>query len=361
MDCHSREGGNPVFEDKSGMDSRLRGNDRGRRCRKKIIFFIHDLWYNTYMKKILSSVSIILGAALPLMVSAATFDHDLYFGMSDNSEVTMLQAFLHDKGFYNGPVTGGFFSLTKQAVIAFQEKEGIVPVLGYFGSKSRARANVLVSVAVLSQEEQIALLQAQIQVLEVQIAALIASRAAPTPSPAASPSATPMPLMSETPVPSPSPTPVAELRISGSLTQRFPNTAVSPLKIGDITIKNTTDHPILFNQFKLDIYDAMNSSLNRGKTVIFKLRDGTTTFDTLISQTNFVVNSQPPPTGTESNRRQSDISFPITIKSGETKVSSLWIENLDYVINGYLRIEMLNAYVNDATPQGGFSFLLTNQ
>jgi len=328
------------------------------------------MWYNSDMKKILSYTGIILGVAMPFMVSAATFDHDLYFGMSNN-EVTMLQTFLHDKGFYNGPVTGGFFSLTKQAVITFQEREGIVPALGYFGPKSRARANVLVSVAVPSQEEQIALLQAQIQALEDQIAALTASRcpvrgcqqATPTPSPIPSPSvsASPVPSPSVIPTPSSSPMPIAELRISGSLTQRFPNTAVSPLKIGDITIKNTTDHPILFNQFKLDIYDAMNSSLNRGKTVIFKLRDGTTTFDALISQTNFVVNSQPPPTGTESNRRQSDVSFPITIKSGETKVSSLWIENLDYVINGYLRIEMLNAYVNDAAPQGGFTFLLTNQ
>ncbi|MDP3779155.1 MAG: peptidoglycan-binding domain-containing protein [bacterium] len=316
------------------------------------------------MKKILSSVSIIVGAVMPFMASAATFDHDLYFGMLNNSEVTMLQEFLRDKGFYNGPITGGFFFLTRQAVAVFQEKEGITPAQGYFGPKSRARANALAGVTALSQEEQIALLQAQIKALEVQIAALIAQQqATPTPSPAASPSvsATPMPSVSETPVPSPSPTPVAELRISGSLTQRFPDTAVSPLKIGDITIKNTTDNPILFNQFKLDIYDAMNSSLNRSKTVIFKLRDGTTTFDTLISQTNFEVNSQPPPTGSESNRRQSDVSFPITLKSGETKVSSLWIENLDYVISGYLRIEMLNAYVNDATPQGGFTFLLTNQ
>ena len=144
------------------------------------------------------------------------------------------------------------------------------------------------------------------------------------------------------------------------MTQAFPDTAGYPVKLGDIMIKNTTDHPILFNQFQLDIYDAMNSSLNRGKTVLFKLRNGTTTFDSLISSTNFVVNSQPPPYGEEANRRQLNVSFPITVNPGQTIVSSLWIENLDYVISGYLRVEMLTAYVNDSmVPQGGFKFLLT--
>jgi len=316
------------------------------------------------MKKILSFVSIALGAALPFMAFAATFDHDLYFGMSDNSEVTMLQEFLHGHGLYDGPITGGFFSFTKRAVIAFQEKEGIVPALGYFGIKSRARANMIAAAASPSQEEQIALLQAEIKALQDQIAALIAQHQASTTQTTPVPSvlATPSPMPSVSSTPSPSPAPVAELRISGSFTQRFPNTAVSPLKLGDITIKNTTDHPILFNQFKLDIYDAMNSASNRNKTVIFKLRDGTTTFDALISQTDFLINREPPPYGEEANRRQLDVSFPITVKSGETRVTSLWIENLDYVVGGYLRIEMLNAYIsNGVTPQGGFRFLLTNQ
>lgn len=313
------------------------------------------------MKKIFFYLSIALGAVLPFAVSAVTFEQDLYFGMSDNPEVTMLQEFLRDKGIYDGPITGNFLSLTKQAVMAFQEKEGIIPAFGYFGPKTRSWANVIMSSAAPSREEQIALLKAQIQALEVQVAALIAQRQpnvspSPMPSPSVSPSSSP------TPVPTPSPTPVIELRISGSLTQRFPDIAVSPLKLGDITITNTTDHPILFNQFKLDIYDAMNSSLNRNKTVIFKLRNGTTTFDSLISETNFLVNSEPPPYGMESNRRQLDVSFPITIQKGETKITSLWIENLDYVIGGYLRIEMLNAYIsNGVIPQGRFAFLLTNQ
>jgi len=311
------------------------------------------------MKKILSFVSIALGAAMPFMASAATFDHDLYFGMSGNSEVTMLQEFLHDKGLYEGLITGGFFALTKKAVIAFQEQEGIMPALGYFGVKSRARANMIMGIASSSQGEQIALLQAQIKALQDQIAVLIAEQQASTTqmTPVPSVSSVPSPMLSA----SPSPLPVAELRVSGSLTQAFPNTATSPLKLGDITIKNTTDHLILFNQFKLDIYDAMNSSLNRNKTVLFKLRDGTTTSDTLISQINFVINREPPPYG-EATRRQLDVSFPITVKLGETRVTSLWIENLDYVIGGYLRIDMLNAYISDGvTPQGGFTFLLTNK
>ena len=106
----------------------------------------------------------------------------------------------------------------------------------------------------------------------------------------------------------------------------------------------------------------MNSSLNRNKTVIFKLRNGMSTLDPLISQTNFDVNREPPPSGEDANRRQLNVSFPITINPGETVVSSLWIENLDYVISGYLRVQMLTAYLSDGSvPQGGFTFLLTNQ
>ena len=103
----------------------------------------------------------------------------------------------------------------------------------------------------------------------------------------------------------------------------------------------------------------MNSYLNRGKTVLFKLRNGTTTSDDLISETKFVVNNTPPATG-EETRRQLDVSFPISVKSGKTYTSSLWLENLDYVTNGSLRVLLFSADINDPiTPQGGFTFVLT--
>lgn len=332
------------------------------------------------MKKIFTLLySVAVVAAIPFVVFAANFDHDISYGTRHDPEVTSLQEFLTKNGSYQGPLTGNFFSLTRQALIDFQKKEGITPASGYFGSKTRAKINMLVGTTVLSREEIIASLRAQIEALQTKIADLLAKaalekQALATPAPAAtapllpspSPSPFPSPISSPTPspifTPAPTPVPVAELRISGNVTQSFPDTVGLPLKLGDITIKNTTDHPILFNQFQLDIYDAMNSSVNRNKTVLFKLRNGTTTAHDLISETPFTINREPPPNGTEANRRQLDVSFPITIKAGETKVTSLWIENLDYVINGSLRIEMLTAYISDGlTPQGNFTFILTKQ
>ena len=303
-------------------------------------------------KKISFAYIIIIGAILPFAVSAAAFEHDLFFGMRNNAEVKLLQEFLHSRGFYNESITGNFFSLTRRAVIDFQKKEGIRPAQGYVGGKTRAKIMMLLN-----------------NTVKPSVSPAVPSPSFfPSPSPSAIPSVSPTPLLSPPPLPSaapiptstPTPAPVVELRISGNVTQPFPDIANAPLKLGDITIKNTTDHPILFNQFQLDIYDAMNSSLNRGKTVLFKLREGTTTYDSLISEKQFSINNQPPPTGEESNRRQVNVSFPITVKAGETKVTSLWIENLDYVISGYLRIEMLAAFINDPiTLQGGFKFLLT--
>lgn len=309
---------------------------------------------------------------IPFAASAAMFEHDLFYGMTDNSEVKTLQEFLHTRSLYDGPVTGNFFSLTLASVIRFQTNEGITPAQGYFGPKTRAKANDLAGTVVISREEQIALLQAQITALQATLTQLLAQKQQPATSmPSVSPSPSPSPSISPSPSPSPTPTPsatstsatstpVVELRISGVNIQPFPDAAGTPIKLGDITITNTTDHPILFSQFVLDIYDAMNSSLNRGKTVLFKLRDGPTTAYDLISETKFVVNSEPPPYGETSNRRQLNVSFPITIASGKTHLSSLWLENLDYVINGSLRIEVFETQVTDSVkPQGGFTFTLT--
>jgi len=79
---------------------------------------------------------------------------NLYFGMMGNSEVRCLQTFLRNQGadiYPEGLVTGNFASLTKAAVIRFQEKyasEILTPLglsagTGYVGPSTRSKINRL--------------------------------------------------------------------------------------------------------------------------------------------------------------------------------------------------------------------------
>lgn len=81
---------------------------------------------------------------------------NLYFGMSGSAEVSCLQEFLKDQGseiYPEGLVTGNFLSLTRQAVIRFQEKYaeeilyplGLEKGTGYVGPATRQKINSLVS------------------------------------------------------------------------------------------------------------------------------------------------------------------------------------------------------------------------
>ncbi|TSC59316.1 MAG: hypothetical protein G01um1014107_363, partial [Parcubacteria group bacterium Gr01-1014_107] len=92
------------------------------------------------MRKIflLTAVSLFLA---PVFVFAS-FDNNLGYG-SIGQGVTELQEFLLAQGVYDGPVTGNFYSLTLGGVKAFQVREGISPVSGFFGPLTRARANGL--------------------------------------------------------------------------------------------------------------------------------------------------------------------------------------------------------------------------
>lgn len=99
------------------------------------------------MKKI--TIILLAGLLLFPAVSFAAFNQNLSYG-SSGTAVTDLQTFLTDRGFYSGPITGGFFNLTKSAVIAFQKQNGIQPASGFFGSLTRAAANKLVSVTASS-------------------------------------------------------------------------------------------------------------------------------------------------------------------------------------------------------------------
>jgi len=80
---------------------------------------------------------------------AATFNQNLSYG-SSGPAVTNLQSFLTAQDLYAGPITGGFFNLTKSAVIAFQKKNDIQPASGFVGPLTRAVINKLIPSAASS-------------------------------------------------------------------------------------------------------------------------------------------------------------------------------------------------------------------
>ena len=87
-------------------------------------------------------------AGMPLMAGAETvalagFGQDLFFGMRGNADVSRLQQFLADQGFFDQAPTGNFFTITRAAVQKFQQRQGINQT-GYFGPLSRAAANNIV-------------------------------------------------------------------------------------------------------------------------------------------------------------------------------------------------------------------------
>jgi len=80
------------------------------------------------------------------------FENNLYYGLTNNSEVRCLQEFLKNQGaeiYPEGMVTGNFLSLTETAVIRFQEKyaaEILVPLgldkgTGHVGPATRNKIN----------------------------------------------------------------------------------------------------------------------------------------------------------------------------------------------------------------------------
>lgn len=90
----------------------------------------------------------------PFLVSAQTFERNLYFGLRNDADVTKLQEFLTDEGVYTGPITGNFFSLTLKAVKDFQTRESITPAAGYFGPITRAKANETLTAQIGASNEQ---------------------------------------------------------------------------------------------------------------------------------------------------------------------------------------------------------------
>ncbi|MDD2731818.1 MAG: peptidoglycan-binding domain-containing protein [Candidatus Pacebacteria bacterium] len=91
--------------------------------------------------------------------SYASIRNNLYYGLTNNSEVQILQEFLKSQGseiYPEGLVTGNFLSLTKSAVIRFQEKYasdildpfGLKKGTGYVGINTRTKINNLIQLSV---------------------------------------------------------------------------------------------------------------------------------------------------------------------------------------------------------------------
>ncbi|MDO8557020.1 MAG: peptidoglycan-binding domain-containing protein [Candidatus Jorgensenbacteria bacterium] len=123
--------------------------------------------------KLFISTILVVALFLPAVTFGA-FENNLFYG-SRGDAVTELQKFLTKEGTYSGPVTGNFFSLTLEAVKSFQEKEGIVPVAGYFGPKTRAAANSKLAPATSTPKnltEQINALLKQVRELQKQLSLL---------------------------------------------------------------------------------------------------------------------------------------------------------------------------------------------
>lgn len=313
------------------------------------------------MKKIISLLILVSTFLLPAVVFAAPFERNLYYGLVNDQDVSRLQEFLKDEGFYSGPVTGNFFDLTRAAVRKFQEHADIQPISGYVGIKTRTYIDGFITVNP-SRAEQILVLTRQIQSLQAQLQLLKQGAGTPAPAPKP-PTIIPVPVPSPTPSPSATPTPAPQpasgIQVSGSNTGSLPPSVVSPLKLGDFSFQNNTQDRVNVSQISIQIMEDLNSSLNRGKETFFILRNGSTTADTQISKTSFTISSVSPAQGSK-NQYLLSLPYGQIFEVGEKKNLSLWIENLDYVINGSLNVTSTNLLLTSQTSvQGGFSFTLT--
>lgn len=117
------------------------------------------------MKKLIL-LSLLCILCIPL-VTSASLDTNLYYGLKNNADVKELQTFLIGKGLLNSEATGNFLSLTVSAVKSYQKEKGISQT-GFVGVLTRDAINSDKPTAIEALKAQIALLQQQIKALQEQ-------------------------------------------------------------------------------------------------------------------------------------------------------------------------------------------------
>jgi peptidoglycan hydrolase-like protein with peptidoglycan-binding domain len=109
------------------------------------------------IQQLLDKIAYLKAEIAKLIAPCSSLNNNLYFGMANNNEVRCLQTFLKNQGagiYPEGLVTGNFGSLTKAAVVRFQEKyaaEILTPLglssgTGIVGPATRAKINQLLLV-----------------------------------------------------------------------------------------------------------------------------------------------------------------------------------------------------------------------
>lgn len=363
------------------------------------------------MKPTLPRVLAGLMLALPLAAWAGTpFARDLFYGLRNDPDVTRLQQFLREQRVYAGPITGNFLTLTRAGVRAFQQREGIAPLAGYFGPKTRARANALLAKTETSPGPPPAPL--------------------PPPPPDTTPPrfiraphvgqahffTTPPPLgahyaygvtldwsvneagfLEETIICAP---PLKAGEVVGRLTEyypepattytctiivkdragnasqskvtfasplwigiggtnqlAFPTTTENSIKLGDIAIFNGTSTQVVFSTFVVNVLDAMDAPANRGREAALVLRRGTSASDDVLSRTPFRFSTSAP-TSTP-NRIEVSLPYPVGYAERDERSFGLWIENIGQVVSGSLTVELARTVTQFGVPTAGtFSFIL---
>lgn len=79
------------------------------------------------MKKYIGSIisAVVLSLILFTPTFAMSFDQDLRYGLMRNQQVRDLQTFLTDEGYYSGPISGNFLSMTRRSLNNFQKDNGL--------------------------------------------------------------------------------------------------------------------------------------------------------------------------------------------------------------------------------------------
>lgn len=103
---------------------------------------------NIFKKSIISAFIlglIVVAGSSVTMAQTSQFTSKYGYNMRNSVEVKKLQQFLKDYGYYAGPVTGNYLSMTKNAVALFQKINNVFPASGLFGPATRAVANALLA------------------------------------------------------------------------------------------------------------------------------------------------------------------------------------------------------------------------